>query len=49
MNYKKLWDTLKAESGHRQTITKFVPTGEDDVTIRELMERLEKRERRVNF
>jgi len=49
VNYKRMWNTLKAESGHRQTITEFVPTGEDNISLLELMERMEARDRRVNF
>ena len=44
MNYKKLWNTLKAESGYRTTLN-FI--NKEDQTIRELMNRLELRKKEI--
>ena len=40
MNYKKMWNTLKAESGYRETHIMNLINVESQ-TIRELMERQE--------
>lgn len=40
MNYKKAWDTFKAESGYRQTLD---IAKQESFTIKELMEFMEKR------
>lgn len=42
LNYKKMWNTLKAESGGRWCQPH--PTSRELMTIRELMENMEKRE-----
>ena len=47
MNYKKMWVTLKAESGYRETHPLNL-TYVESQTIRELMERQEKIEQKVN-
>jgi hypothetical protein len=40
MNYKKAWNTLKAESGYRQTLD---GVKQESFTVKELMELMEKR------
>jgi len=45
MDYKKMWNTLKAESGYR--VTKNF-ANKDDVTLRELMERQERISKRLD-
>ncbi len=42
MNYKKMWDTLKAQSGYRETTCLNLSIHKKE-TIRELMENLEKK------
>lgn len=45
-DFEKMWNTLKAESGYRKTISSFAETlGRDDLnsTLNELMESIEKR------
>ena len=44
--YEKMWNTLKAESGYRKTIShSSIILGRDDLnsTLKELMENIEKR------
>ena len=41
MNYKRAWDTLKAESGYRDTKAGLILI--EDYTIKELMDKMEKR------
>jgi len=47
MNYEKMWNTLKAESGYRNTNVMNLLFAKEE-TVKEIMDRIEKRSKVVN-